>query len=786
MKTTTIKAHSEKVSTVMDSGCTSATPKKAAARRGPHRLVNARTHVLEGFRSSCPPYAILSHTWGAEELTLQDWQAGSNKDFEGYHKVIGTCERALHDGFGYVWVDTCCIDKTNQVELSEAINSMFKWYQDAKVCYVLLSDLHVDPAEQDDDQWDTEQNQERDDTEQVHVMSPAELRRFDDSKYFTRGWTLQEMLAAQPVRFFAADGTYLGDLEALAEQVANATGVDASLLADERSLADFTIPQKMSWASDRRTTRVEDRAYSLLGILNVSLDLRYGDGEDEFVRLQKELLKQRQGIQVLAWNRTESTRQPCLLADRPEDFRDCSGITCDQQGASTAEVWATNVGIRGSLLVLQSSTSAKEQQSEYLVALDCYQEAQPDKILALRLDRCPRSHGSSVFAIAPARSSESSEAAENGNFCFAELTFDEYPKARPMDMTILWDGSNALRQSSWAPVAGDSARKAGSPALYDEGRNSIVDLHLNAELTSDEYPMARPMDMTISWDGPNALRQSSWAPVAGNSARKASGQALYGEGLNSIVDLHLDAAGQHATSGPTRPPLMLGRGLNSHASEAHRLPIPACGQRRHHVKRFSAEGSDKIVELTAESEESDASASTSSASVIKDDALHSEEAWSQERSHAREVSDTISTDEELDQAFQSDSNESDYRWSLKQRGYKGTPCKIGRDDRWILKQNNYEGTPCEIGDVLDELPVRFHPLTCPPCGFSDLEQDHVRGPYNRGEYVAVKFDGLKLEVALETKPRREERFVRVSDNISGNQYFILNDDWTKRFFEQYP
>lgn len=105
-----------------------------ANTRGPHRLINTRTLALEVFQYSAPPYATLSPTWASEEATLQDWQAGFKTDTAGHSKVIRICQRAQHDGIDYVWVDTCCIDKMKNVELSEAINCMFKLYHDAEVC----------------------------------------------------------------------------------------------------------------------------------------------------------------------------------------------------------------------------------------------------------------------------------------------------------------------------------------------------------------------------------------------------------------------------------------------------------------------------------------------------------------------------------------------------------------------------------------------------------------------------------------------------------------------------
>ena len=110
-------------------------------------LLNTTTVELEGFPNHktpyIPDYAILSHTWGEREVTFQEIQNASYSldEATGYKKIKGCCEQATSDGFKYVWIDTCCIDKTNNVELTEAINSMFQWYRNAQVCYVYLVDV---------------------------------------------------------------------------------------------------------------------------------------------------------------------------------------------------------------------------------------------------------------------------------------------------------------------------------------------------------------------------------------------------------------------------------------------------------------------------------------------------------------------------------------------------------------------------------------------------------------------------------------------------------------------
>lgn len=109
------------------------------------RLINTKTGALEEFLGEdIPKYAILSHTWGEEEVTYQDYSRGIHKSKKGYRKIKKTCELAVEADIPYAWVDTCCIDKKSSAELSEAINSMYKWYEKSQICYAFLSDLSGD------------------------------------------------------------------------------------------------------------------------------------------------------------------------------------------------------------------------------------------------------------------------------------------------------------------------------------------------------------------------------------------------------------------------------------------------------------------------------------------------------------------------------------------------------------------------------------------------------------------------------------------------------------------
>jgi hypothetical protein len=170
---------------------------------------------LTQFFDDIPRYAILSHTWGQEEVTFNDMIAGNGARKTGFNKIRFCGEQARRDRLQYFWVDTCCIDKSNAVELQEAINSMFRWYQNAVKCYVYLSDVSTKKRKASDSFIE-------------YTWEPA----FRFSKWFTRGWTLQELLAPGPgsVEFFSQEGDHLGDKTSLERQIHEITGITVSAL----------------------------------------------------------------------------------------------------------------------------------------------------------------------------------------------------------------------------------------------------------------------------------------------------------------------------------------------------------------------------------------------------------------------------------------------------------------------------------------------------------------------------------------------------------------------------
>ncbi|OCK74986.1 HET-domain-containing protein, partial [Lepidopterella palustris CBS 459.81] len=223
--------------------------------------------------AAVPAYAILSHTWGAdsEEVSFQDIETGAGKGKAGYSKISFCEKQAVTDGLQYFWIDTCCIDKRNSTELTKAINSMFRWYSSAARCYVYLSDVSTSSnpnAEIHQHTWEA---------------------TFRKSRWFSRGWTLQELLAPAAVEFYSSQGKQLGDKQSLVEIIHEITGIPVPALHGD-PLDTFSVTERMAWAAKRQTTEEEDGAYCLLGIFNIFMPLIYGEGRDSALRrLQREV-----------------------------------------------------------------------------------------------------------------------------------------------------------------------------------------------------------------------------------------------------------------------------------------------------------------------------------------------------------------------------------------------------------------------------------------------------------------------------------------------------------------
>ncbi|KAJ4366808.1 hypothetical protein N0V83_007333 [Neocucurbitaria cava] len=300
------------------------------------RLLNVRTYQLKSeLGKEKPQYAILSHTWEDDEVLFEDLKSTSEINWrakKGFFKIKFACEQALKDGYDFIWIDTCCINKESSAELSEAINSMFTWYREASICYAYLSD-----AEHEN------------------------MAMFSRCRWFGRGWTLQEMIAPDHVHFYDKHWVYLGSRISLATKIREATGIIEDILirnhvdsgstptdhipegittpytckhcgstiteSVHKTLGMVSIAKRMNWASKRATTRVEDIAYCLMGLFDVNMPLLYGEGEKAFFRLQETILKNSRDHSILAFRVNPSIGtivryDSALLAPHPSYFRD--------------------------------------------------------------------------------------------------------------------------------------------------------------------------------------------------------------------------------------------------------------------------------------------------------------------------------------------------------------------------------------------------------------------------------------------------------------------------------
>lgn len=287
-------------------------------------LIDTETFRLKSFQGETPSYAILSHTWCPDEVTFADFHDQNNitaRDKKaGFHKIKLTCEQARREGIKYAWVDTCCINKESSAELSEAINSMFKWYRLATVCYAYLEDFP--PGEE-----------------------TAELSSLRRCRWFSRGWTLQELLAPKDLVFFVPDGKSwkeIGKKDALNHVLEQITNIPSEILLKQKAIETISVAARMSWAARRQTTREEDLAYCLMGIFNVNMPLLYGEGPKAFIRLQEEIMRETRDDSLFAWCSTKEAAAEApyrgLFARSPEEFLDGAGIEhfdADEAGAGS-------------------------------------------------------------------------------------------------------------------------------------------------------------------------------------------------------------------------------------------------------------------------------------------------------------------------------------------------------------------------------------------------------------------------------------------------------------------
>jgi hypothetical protein len=431
-------------------------------------LLNATTLEVHQFIGKIPEYVILSHTWEEEEVTFDDIDMPHAKGMAGYEKIKKCCEQARRDGYRWVWIDTCCIDKRSSAELSEAINSMYNWYWNAEKCYAYLSTVNAKEELQElDDRIPTLLSEEigvpespdeysetedkgigampewqytlyRDPVKESRRLERLEASRadswkrkleieqqkimnrkkkkleeekkeikdktlFGNSRWFTRGWTLQEFLAPAIVEFYDKYWKLLGTKSSLAAQIVSVTNIQARYILDRKSISNANIGLRFSWASERETTRTEDIAYCLLGLVGVHMPLLYGEGKQAFYRLQLEILKKTTDHTMFAWTPrsapssdsvtvsigSENTTSvfASFFASSPDLYhpRDLANIpeNTDQRAPNALRHEMTNLGLRISLPLLKRDDGSLvailncEMENKFLAGVPMVQLAHP-------------------------------------------------------------------------------------------------------------------------------------------------------------------------------------------------------------------------------------------------------------------------------------------------------------------------------------------------------------------------------------------------------------------------
>jgi hypothetical protein len=272
-------------------------------------LLNTKSLTLKAFiGSNIPDYIILSHTWGNDEVLFDETRGGSLSNNSsvsskaGYIKVKGTCDEARRNGYDWVWIDSLCINKNSSAELQEAINSMWNWYQRANVCYVFLDDTgHED-------------------------LVPG---RDDKIRWFSRGWTLQELLAPPLIHFYNQNWIFMGTKISLVNQLETMTGINQRSLI-QGDMRRHNGAEKMSWVAHREVTREEDMAYSLMGLFNVNMPLLYGEGGTKaFARLQEQIMQGEVDHTLFLYRyrpAQEISKFADLMAHHPSQF--CQQLDC--------------------------------------------------------------------------------------------------------------------------------------------------------------------------------------------------------------------------------------------------------------------------------------------------------------------------------------------------------------------------------------------------------------------------------------------------------------------------
>lgn len=298
-------------------------------------------------------YAILSHRWGADkdEVSFEDISCANAANKKGFAKLKSFCEKASSQGFRYGWADTCCIDKRSSSELAEAIRSMYHWYEGSSFCVAYLEDVPQ--------------------------------KDITDSEWFDRGWTLQELISPKDVSFFDHDWEPIGTKGELLAKLSLKTGIPESVLSHAAKPSICSVAQRMSWAAKRKTTKVEDKAYSLIGLFGVSLTADYGEREKAFLRLQQAIVLGSKDESLFAWdmdNGDNTKTYSGLYATSPSFFIDCGRVYGTRGSSGFTEA--------NGELSIRLGTYPYRMES-YFAVLNCAEEGRSEDRNAILITRLP-------------------------------------------------------------------------------------------------------------------------------------------------------------------------------------------------------------------------------------------------------------------------------------------------------------------------------------------------------------------------------------------------------------
>ena len=351
------------------------------------RLLNTSTYELRDCGEAVPEYAILSHRWQSPEISFQTLNPAELRDSSRktpqLDKIRNACAKACKRSppLQWLWIDTCCIDKKNAVEETQSINSMFAWYYRATVCYAYLFD--------------------------VDESAPPQ-QTFPKSVWFTRGWTLQELLAPRNMEFYGCNWKLMGTKQSLADVLAlpSVTRIDKRYLTGQASFKTASVATRMGWMAGRTTSVVEDIAYSMLGILNLNMAVQYGEGAKAFIRLQRTLMETSTDESIFAWTIPQnglecyrslgqtpqwSPKTWGLLAPSPDCFRKYNDLVVleDKVVPRLAGGYSmTQQGVQFHMPVKPGTEAVNLmglQRSEIALTLNCWRYDDGGKLVTIQL-----------------------------------------------------------------------------------------------------------------------------------------------------------------------------------------------------------------------------------------------------------------------------------------------------------------------------------------------------------------------------------------------------------------